>query len=127
MPHPFDHPSPWRQLRASWLVLGMTTLMLAAPAVTIAQATASASISGRVTDARSGDAVPGATIQVEGMRLAGLAGPDGRYRIANVPAGARSLVVLRLGYASIRRAVTVSAGQDQTVEFALQASAVSLD
>ena len=99
---------------------------LAAPSIAAAQAQ-SAAIVGRVTDARSGDPVSNATIQIEGTRLAGVAGTDGRYRIANVPAGAHSLVVLRLGYASLRRSSTVAAGQDQTIDFVLQASAVSLD
>jgi hypothetical protein len=113
-------------LLAAWITLG-TTLLLTAPSIAAGQATQTASIIGRVTDARTSDPVPGATIQVEGTRLAGIAGSDGRYRIANVPAGAHSLVVLRLGYASSRRSVTVIAGQDLTVEFGLQASAVSLD
>src|SRR5215475_15437425 len=122
MRHPFGQPSQ----RRVWLALG-TTFLFAAPSIAAGQAAQTASITGRVTDARSNDPVPNATIQVEGTRLAGLAGPDGRYRIANVRAGTHSVVVLRLGYASLRRSVTVVAGQDQTVDFGLQASAVSLD
>jgi TonB-linked SusC/RagA family outer membrane protein len=126
MRHPFGQPPQRRVLLAACIALG-TTMLLAAPSAVAAQAAQTASITGRVTDARTGDPVPNATVQVEGTRLAGLAGPDGRYRIANVPSGAHSLLVLRLGYASTRRAVTVAAGQDQTADFGLQASAVSLD
>src|SRR5215467_8265625 len=126
MRHPFGQPSQRRVWLAAWITLG-TTFLFAAPSIAAGQAAQTASITGRVTDARSNDPVPNATIQVEGTRLAGLAGPDGRYRIANVRAGTHSVVVLRMGYASLRRSVTVVAGQDQTVDFGLQASAVSLD
>jgi TonB-linked SusC/RagA family outer membrane protein len=126
MRHPFGQPSQRRVWLAAWITLG-TTFLLAAPSIAAGQAAQTASIIGRVTDARSNDPVPNATIQVEGTRLGGVAGSDGRFRLANVPAGARSLVVLRLGYSSLRRSVTVVAGQDQTVDFALQVSVVSLD
>ncbi|MGH7618624.1 MAG: SusC/RagA family TonB-linked outer membrane protein [Gemmatimonadaceae bacterium] len=122
----FAPPTRRALLVAAWFALG-TMQFLASPSDAAAQATQTAAITGRITDVRTGDPVPNATAQIEGTRLAGVAGPDGRYRIANVPAGARSLIVLRLGYASLRKSVTVVAGQDQTVDFGLQASAVSLD
>jgi len=53
---------------------------------------------GRVTDARSGDAVAGASLQVEGTRLGAVTGQDGRYRIVGVPTGTRTIIVLRIGY-----------------------------
>jgi TonB-linked SusC/RagA family outer membrane protein len=92
-----------------------------------AQAGAGGTVVGRVTDARSSDGIPNASVQIEGTRLGAATGADGRYRITNVPAGARTLIVLRLGYASMRRPVTVTAGQDVTVDLALQVSAISLD
>ncbi len=78
-------------------------------------------IVGRVTDARSGDAVAGASLQVEGTRLGAVTGQDGRYRIVNVPSGTRSILVLRLGYSSNRQAVTVAAGATVTHEVGLGA------
>jgi len=82
---------------------------------------------GRVTDARTGDAVGGASLQVEGTRLGGVTGQDGRYRIVGVPTGTRTIVVLRLGYSSNRQAVTVTAGATVTHEVGLAPSAVALD
>ena len=67
-------------------------------------------IAGRVTDARSGLPLGGATIQVEALRLGAVAAADGRYRIANVPAGSHTLTVQNLGYATARQNVTVSGG-----------------
>jgi TonB-linked SusC/RagA family outer membrane protein len=82
---------------------------------------------GRVTDARTGDAVAGASLQVEGTRLGAVTGQDGRYRIAGVPTGTRTIAVLRLGYSSNRQAVTIAAGATVTHEVGLAPSAVSLD
>jgi TonB-linked SusC/RagA family outer membrane protein len=82
---------------------------------------------GRVTDARTAQGVASATIEVEGTRLGAIADQDGRFRITNVPAGSRTIVTRRLGFASTRRAVTVTAGQETTVDFRLEASVVALD
>jgi hypothetical protein len=101
--------------------------LAALPARAVAQAAQSGTIVGRITDVRTGDPIQSASIQIEATRLGGITSADGRFRIANVPAGARNVVVLRLGYASARRTVTVTAGQEASVELALQASAVSLD
>src|SRR5437764_629684 len=126
MRHPFGQPSTRRLLFAVWVALA-TMQLLASPAVALAQAASSAGISGRVIDSRSGDPIPSATVQIEGTRLGGITGLDGRYRIANIPAGARSLVARRLGFSSVRRAITVVGGQDQTIDISLQVSAVALD
>jgi TonB-linked SusC/RagA family outer membrane protein len=114
-----------RLLISAWLLVG-AAYALVAPSRAFAQAP-SGTIVGRVTDARSGDGVPNASVQIEGGRLGGATGEDGRYRIANVPAGTHTIVVLRLGYASSRRPVTIVAGQETTVNAALQVSAVALD
>jgi TonB-linked SusC/RagA family outer membrane protein len=120
-----------QHLRRRSLILACSIMALgglaASPSLAASQAVQSGTIVGRVTDSRTGDGIPSATVQVEETRLAGISGADGRFRIANVPAGAHTVVVLRLGYASMRRAVTVAAGQDASLEFGLQASAVSLD
>ena len=115
-----------RSLILAWMVMASGALA-ALPSRVVAQAAQSGTIVGRITDARTGDPIQSASIQIEATRLGGITSPDGRFRIANVPAGARTVVVLRLGYASARRAVTVTAGQEASVELALQASAVSLD
>ena len=84
------------------------------------------SIVGRVTDGRSAQPVSGATIEVDGTRLGATTTADGRYRINNVPAGARTLIARRIGFAVARQTVT-SSGQEMTVDFALQPTAAMLD
>jgi TonB-linked SusC/RagA family outer membrane protein len=84
-------------------------------------------LTGRVTDARSAQPVASATVEIAGTRLAVSVGDDGRYRIANVPAGTHSVSARRLGYSQLRRSVTVTAGQEATADFALQQTVTSLD
>ena len=117
-------------LRRRLLILALPMIavlrFVGSPAVAQSQ-TQTGTVVGRVTDARSGEAVPTATIQVEGTRLGAVTGTDGRYRIAGVPAGAHTLVVLRLGFAASRQNVVVAAGATANQDFGLQASAVALD
>ncbi len=117
-------------LRGRLLILASLAIVglrfVGAPVDAHAQAQ-TGTVVGRVTDTRSGDAVAAASVQIEGTRLGAVTGDDGRYRITNVPAGTRTIVVLRLGFASNRRSVTITAGATLTHEVGLQASAVALD
>ena len=82
---------------------------------------------GRVTDGRTAAPIVGATAEVAGLRLAATTGDDGRYRITNVPAGSRVIIVRRLGFTASRQTVTVIDDQQTTVDFSLAAAPVSLD
>ena len=123
-------------LFAECLALG-AVLMLAAPAAHAATVRPNATerhavarrasiISGRVTDAVTKAAVPGATVRVEGTSLGAVTGDDGKYRILSVPAGTQMLVARRLGYAPQRRAVTVAGEPELTADFELVQSASTL-
>jgi TonB-linked SusC/RagA family outer membrane protein len=98
-----------------------------APASGVPRRPVAGTITGRVTDARTSAPVAGAQVEVEGTRLAATTGDDGRYRVPGVPAGARILIVRRLGYAAARRQVTVTDDQQATVDIAMQAAAIALD
>jgi TonB-linked SusC/RagA family outer membrane protein len=84
-------------------------------------------ISGRVTDARSGQPVPGAQIRVAGSNQAASANSEGVYTLRRIPDGTVSVRALVIGYAERTQTVTVQAGQAATLDFALQPSAVALD
>jgi TonB-linked SusC/RagA family outer membrane protein len=92
-----------------------------APAVRL-----NATIVGRITDSTSRAPIMGASVLVEGTGLGALTDSAGQYRIANVPTGAHTLVVHRIGYAVGRRSVTVGAESEITVDFALLPSVTSL-
>jgi TonB-linked SusC/RagA family outer membrane protein len=83
-------------------------------------------ISGRVTDPATQLPILGATVQIEGTRLGAVVGPDGRYRIANVPAGSHTVIAASIGYASARQTVQVGPNAVVTADFTLPVSAVSL-
>src|SRR6185437_4159660 len=117
------------------MALGIALMLLAPPAGAESAggaprgATAvrlSAAIVGHVTDSTSRSPVAGATVLVNGTRLGAVTDSAGYYRIANVPAGAQTIVVHRVGYAPGRRTVTVGADGDVTVDFVLLPSITSL-
>ena len=113
----------WSRL-AACLVAG-ANLFLGVPEA-VAQ-TGTGSVTGRVTEARTGLALGGTVVSVQGTLLSSTTASDGSYRIAGVPVGDQVIMVRRIGYASIRRTLAVSAGQAATADFALDASAYSLD
>ncbi len=76
-------------------------------------------VSGIVSDAETGRALPGANVVVEGTDFGAAAASDGSYAIANVPAGA-TITATMIGYTS------VSATAAATVNFALEATAIEL-
>lgn len=85
------------------------------------------SVSGRVTDAKTAAPIVGATVVVEGTSLSATTDNDGRYRIAEVPAGTHTVRARYIGYAPATASVTVSADQEVTADFALEKSAQKLD
>jgi TonB-linked SusC/RagA family outer membrane protein len=109
---------PW--LDAGALALGLLT------AVAATAAAQDGTISGRVTEAGRGRPIADARIIVVGTSLFATTNGDGRYAIRNVPVGMANVRVLRVGFAEVRRPVTVAAGETATTDFALQEVAVRL-
>jgi TonB-linked SusC/RagA family outer membrane protein len=101
--------------------------LLAAGLVAPTAAAQGGTIAGRVTDARSGQAAAGATVEVAGTTLAATADDEGRYRVANVPAGRHTISARRIGYSLSRQSVVVGTGAQATADFALSPAALSLD
>ncbi len=82
----------------------------------------SRTISGKVTDARTGEAISGATIVVNGTTLGTASAQDGTFSIS-VPQNARSLTVSSVGFGS----EDVTLGTSNNIEVALQFGKQSLD
>jgi TonB-dependent starch-binding outer membrane protein SusC len=85
------------------------------------------SVAGRVTDRSTQQPIAGAEVLVLGTNLRGRTGQDGRYRVTNLPVGQHTLQVRLIGYATTSQAVTVSAGEAASVDFAVSAAAVPLE
>ncbi|HEX2209443.1 MAG TPA: carboxypeptidase-like regulatory domain-containing protein, partial [Longimicrobium sp.] len=85
-------------------------------------------VTGRVVDAATGRPVASARVAVQGLQLAANAGVDGRYSITGVPAGAQTLTVTALGYASKTvTGVVVPAGGAATQDVSLSAATLLLE
>ena len=69
------------------------------PAMAGAQAPTTGRIVGRILDATSGAGLSDAGVQVVGTPIGTMSGVDGRFTIANVPAGTVTIMVRRIGYA----------------------------
>jgi TonB-linked SusC/RagA family outer membrane protein len=83
-------------------------------------------VTGRVTDARSGQPVPSAQVRVVGSNQVALTNAEGTYTLRGVSPGPTSVRVLVIGYAERSQPVTVAPGEPATLNFALQPSAISL-
>src|SRR5690348_1488822 len=92
----------------------------------ISGAIAQGTISGRVTAQGSSDPLPESRVAVVGTNLVGSTAADGRYSIRNVPAGAWTVRVLRVGYQEQKKSVTMTSGQNVVLDFALEQAVVKL-
>ena len=81
-------------------------------------------VRGTITDAQTGEPLPGATVRVEGTSLGAATSIEGEYRIVGVPAGAQTLVGSYVGYAPEEVSVTVVAGEALEQDFALSFAVV---
>jgi len=83
-------------------------------------------IVGRITDATSGDFLPGANVMLKGTTFGAASDREGRYRIDNIPPGTFNLVVSYIGYDEYAAEVTVSAGRDSRQDIQLKQSFVEM-
>lgn len=114
---------------ATRLHLGLMLLSLLFASTALAQ---TGVVSGRVTDATDGRPMTGANVVLmtpgtSAMTTGAATGPDGRYRIADVPPGAYTLAVRFIGFQEAQVPVTVAAGQTVTVDVALRAGGFDLN
>ncbi|MEM1097048.1 MAG: carboxypeptidase-like regulatory domain-containing protein, partial [Bacteroidota bacterium] len=84
-------------------------------------------IAGRITDADTGDPLPGVAVLVLGTVLGDAAGPDGRFAIERVPEGRQTLEAQLIGYETAQQTVAVPPGETVNVEIELAVATVGLD
>jgi TonB dependent receptor/Carboxypeptidase regulatory-like domain/TonB-dependent Receptor Plug Domain len=97
----------------------LVCLLLAAPALVLAQTTGT--IEGTITD-QSGAALPGVTVDLAGASLQGarsaVTSADGRYRFLSVAPGAYTVTATLSGFGRVQKKATVTL--DATVNASLQ-------
>ena len=97
-------------------------LLLTLPVSLFAQAT----VSGRVTDAETGQGLAGANVVIEGTSIGAAANATGDYSISDVPAGTQTVTASVIGYASSSTTVNVPSSGSVTTNFALSGEAIEL-
>jgi iron complex outermembrane receptor protein len=94
--------------------------------VTYAQDDPTGRITGRVLDATTEEPLPAVNVGLRGTALGAATGQDGRFVIERVPADTYVLQASFIGYQTIRREVTVRAGETATVELRFTPADVEL-
>ncbi|HKW11778.1 MAG TPA: carboxypeptidase regulatory-like domain-containing protein, partial [Gemmatimonadaceae bacterium] len=113
---------PFPRFRERSIIVALASLVLL-PAIASSQ---SAVISGHVTAAASGEPLPESRVVVIGTTLFASTNATGQYTIRGVPAGTFEIRVLRVGYAEQKKPITLSAGQNGTLDFAMATVVVKL-
>ena len=85
-------------------------------------------IAGTVTEASTGNPLPGVNVVIEGVQQGASTAPDGTYEITGVEAGTYTVRASFVGYAdAVEENVQVEAEQTTTVNFELAEAAADLD
>ncbi|OZC03810.1 TonB-dependent receptor domain-containing protein [Rubricoccus marinus] len=91
------------------------------PGVALAQN--SGTLAGRVTDAQTGDTLPGANVVVQGTTLGAATNLDGEFRIIGVPVGTYNVTASFAGYQELTlEGVDINSGATREVSFELGGS-----
>ena len=109
-----------------WSKCIFITLLLALP-VAHAQAESTGTIVGTVVDAEKGMVLDLAQVYIAELNKSAVWDADGRFTMADVPAGEHLLAAELIGYESAATTVVVVAGETTTVELELMAKAVELE
>lgn len=117
----FGGSTRWR-----WTAVAAIALGLRASLANAQSQTATGQITGRVTDAASGNPLSSASVRVSGTQIGSQTAEDGKYTIRGIRPGATEIVVTRIGYEPKRQAVTVTGGGSVTADVTLTQAAFSL-
>jgi len=113
----------WR-LTAAPGVLGAALLMLAGGA---RNASAQATITGRVTAQGTNAPLAEARVLVIGSTVSATTGDSGKFVVRGIAPGEVQLQVLRVGYQSQKKTVTIAAGGSATVDFTMSIAVAQLE
>lgn len=96
------------------LILPLLIVLVCAP---LDAQPATGRVSGRIVEARTGAPLVAVLVQIQSTRQRALTDADGKFEIADVPAGAQTLVVSVVGFGLVRRDIVVSV--DTTAELTI--------
>lgn len=120
--------------RTSWAKLGTLVIAVAAAQPVDAEVAragvfdqAVGTVTGLVLEVGSQRPLAGAQVVIVGTGIGGMTNNQGRYVIANVPAGEVRVRVELIGYGEMERTTTVRAGEPVNLDFRLQERAIALE
>jgi len=117
--------SPLRRIHAA-AAAGAAVLFVSLIAP-VAGAQGTGTIRGTVRDASAHSPIAGVQVGVVGTLLATTSDQQGNYALANVPVGRVTVRVRRMGFSSVASTVAVSTDAPVTLDFALNASVITLE
>lgn len=125
---PRDPRSTVHRPRRLWQMLqvGVVAVVISTAAASAQAQGAVGTVTGRITDSTSGAPVAQARVLVTGTTIGTLTGENGSYTLAQVPAGATSLSIARVGYSARTVTANVTAGSTTTLNVQLGQAAFSL-
>lgn len=91
-----------------------------------ASAFAQGTLMGTVTDAQSGEPLPGVNVLIEEMQRGTATGPDGEFTINGIPYGNYTLVATFIGYQRYNTQITIDS-EEQTSNISLQPDVIGLE
>lgn len=134
LPHPYRmnpaqlvRPHSFRALPALWRRLGLLALCVVATAPVLPAQTGTASITGRVANAATGQYLDRAEVRIDGTQRSVLTDRDGSYTLGGLAPGAYVLEVAYTGLDPERRAVKLAAGEQKQETFNLTAGIYRLE
>lgn len=104
-------------------LLSALLFVLATSSVAMAQ---TGTLSGTVTDQRSGETIPGVNIFVQELERGAASDIDGNYTIANIPYGTYNLRITAVGYRNLTRQVEINQASTE-LNIELREDLVGLD
>lgn len=99
---------------------------LLVPLFGVQLAVAQVTVSGKVTDATTGESLPGANVIISELELGTSSDIEGNYRIPNVPAGTYTLQATFVGYEPYMMPITVGSS-DLVRNIEMEPGAIGLD
>ncbi len=118
------------KFKRSWNVgwcLRSAMVGLVVTVVPVAARAQRGTISGHVVAAGTNQPLADSRVMLVGTSITTTTGVDGSYTLRNVPTGALTVRVLRVGYQELKKSVNISAGgQTATLDFALTQAVVQL-
>lgn len=85
------------------------------------------SISGRVTDKRTGEFLPGVNVIIESLHLGTVTNNQGEFILKKIPAGKYSLSVSFIGYYTFERQISLRRGELIKLDFSLKQKSENLN